>query len=145
MAHGTKKLKFGAAFLAFAMFLSSTAYASPSRFNGVDPLIALSAFGTSSSRAAVCAAGTRAATAAGTAAQSGSSCLPFLAAAAAASSQQETGMPHAQATEPRPMIEALALPLGVFAAGVLAILLLDDKDEDDFLDDDDNDCGVCAC
>ena len=54
-----------AAFLAFSMLASSAATAAP---RTVDPLVALSVFGTAESRAAVCAAGAQAAAAAGTAA-----------------------------------------------------------------------------
>ena len=141
MAYDSKSFKFGAAFAAFGMVLGSTAHAAPPTPSGVDPLVAVSAFGTASSRAAVCAGGTAAANTAGTALQSGASCLPFVAAASAAASaqqdpQQEMGTTYAPVAEPRPLISALALPLGVFAAGILLILLLgDDDDEDD--DDDD--------
>ena len=53
-----------AAFLAVSMLASSAATAAP---RTVDPLVALSVFGTAESRAAVCAAGAQAAAAAGAA------------------------------------------------------------------------------
>jgi hypothetical protein len=136
MAHGSKVLKFGAAFAAFGMVLGSTAQAAPSSLGGVDPLVSLSAFGTSSSRAAVCAGGTAPANTAGL--QSGASCLPFVAAASAAAAAQDTqqqqddmGTAYAPVAEPRSTLSALALPFGVFALGVLLILLFDDDDDDD--------------
>ena len=140
MAHGSNVFKFGAAFAAFGMVLGSTAHAAPSSLGGVDPLVSLSAFGTSSSRAAVCASGTAAADTAGL--QSGASCLPFVAAASAAAAAQDTqqqqqddmGTAYAPVAEPRSTLSALALPFGVFALGVLLILLFDDDDDDD--DDD---------
>jgi hypothetical protein len=101
----------------------------------LDPLVSLSVFGTSSSRAAVCAAGNAAA---GTAVQAGPGCtLPFLAAAsAAASSQQVVGTPYTTVEE-RPIFVALAPALGLFTLGVIIILLLDDDDDNDDRDDDD--------
>jgi hypothetical protein len=136
MAHGSNVFKFGAAFAAFGMVLGSAAHAAPSSLGGVDPLVSLSAFGTSSSRAAVCAGGTAAADTAGL--QSGASCLPFVAAASAAAAAQDTqqqqddmGTAYAPVAEPRSTLSALALPFGVFALGVLLILLFDDDDDDD--------------
>lgn len=56
--------KYTTAFVAISMLGASTASAAP---RTVDPLVALSVFGTSESRAAVCAAGAQAAAAAGAA------------------------------------------------------------------------------
>jgi hypothetical protein len=60
------------------------------------------------------------------------------AAAAAQDTQQQQddmGIAYAPVAEPRSTLSALALPLGVFALGVVLILLFDDDDDDD--DDDD--------
>ena len=56
--------KYTTAFVAISMLAGSAASAAP---RTVDPLVALSVFGTSESRAAVCAAGAQAAAAAGAA------------------------------------------------------------------------------
>ncbi len=56
--------KFTTAFVAISMLAGTAASAAP---RTVDPLVALSVFGTSESRAAVCAAGAQAAAAAGAA------------------------------------------------------------------------------
>ena len=125
----SKAFRFGAAFAAFGMVLSSTAHAAPSALSG-DPLVSLSVFGTSSSRAAVCGTGGAAATAAGTAGQSGSSCaLPFLGAAASAAAAQQT-VDYTPVAPQRPFFAALAPAFGVFALGVLIIFLIDDDDGD---------------
>lgn len=137
MDNGSKAFKFGAAFAAFGMVLSSTAHAAPSGFTTVDPLLSLSVFGTSSSRAAVCAAG--AASAAATAA-----------AAAAAAAQPGPGpgcvLPVLDPVPP-PVVQtpvavqpvavgggfspgALLPMLGILALGALAVFLLDDGDDD---------------
>ncbi len=130
MGHDGKAFKFGAAFAAFAMLISSTAHAAPSAFGTVDPLVSLSVFGTSSSRAAVCAAGASAAATAGAAAAvqapPGAGCvLPVLDAA-----------PVAQApvvgVEPvRRGLGIVPILLGAAALAGLAYLLLDDDDDDD--------------
>ncbi len=137
MGHGSKSFKFGAAFAAFGLVLSSTAHAAPRALSSIDPLVSLSVFGTSSSRAAVCAAGTAAAgaaaTAAATAAQPGArpGCvLPVL--------DQAAPPPVMQAPMQAPMVATGGgigigglLPLLALAGlGVLAFLLLNDDDED---------------
>ena len=61
MANGRVAFKFAAGFAVFATVFSSTASAATTAVGAVDPLVSLSVFGTSSSRAAVCAAGTAAA------------------------------------------------------------------------------------
>ena len=63
--------RLGATFAASAMVFSSTAMAAPTGLNTSDPLVSLSLFGTSSSRAAVCAAGAASAAAASVAATAG--------------------------------------------------------------------------
>lgn len=138
MDNGTKAFKFGAAFAAFGIVLSSTAHAAPRGFTTADPLLSLSVFGTSSSRAAVCAAG-----AANAAATAG-------AAAAAAATQPGPGagcvLPVLDPVPPPVVQTPMAVPpamvgsgfgfgallplLAVAALGTLAVLLLDDGDND---------------
>jgi len=65
MARHGALVRFTTAFAAGSMLLSSAASAAP---QVVDPLVALSVFGTQESRSAVCAAGSAAAAAAGAAA-----------------------------------------------------------------------------
>ena len=134
----SKAFRFGAAFAAFGMVLTSTAHAAPGAFSTVDPLVSLSVFGTSSSRAAVCAAGAQAAASA--AATAG---------AAAAAVQAPPGpgcvLPVLDSVPP-PIVQtpiAVApvasgfnlgslLPLVAIAAlGGLAILLLENDDDED--------------
>lgn len=132
---GSTRFKVGA-FAAICMVVSSTAHAAPSSFRSVDPLVALSVFGTQSSRAAVCAAGTQAAASAAAAG------------AAAAAMQAPPGpgcvLPVLDAVPP-PVVQTVVpvapvatgfnfgslLPLLAIAAlGGIAILLLEsDKDE----------------
>ena len=130
----SKAFRIGAAFAAAGMMLSSTAHAAPTNLSTTDPLVALSVFGTSASRAAVCAAGTAAAgaaaTAAATAAQAGPGpgcVLPVLGQA-----------PPPVAEVPVVPIEPVdaginwLLPLaGIAGLGLLALLLRDDDDDDD--------------
>ncbi|MEJ7775891.1 MAG: hypothetical protein WKF52_00560 [Sphingomicrobium sp.] len=138
MGHDSKAVKFGAAFAAFAMLLSSTAHATPSGFGTVDPLVSLSVFGTSSSRAAVCAAGASAAATAGSAAAvqapPGAGCvLPILDAV------------------PPPIVQSpvvgiapvggggigiVPIVLGAAALAALVYLILNNDDNDDDDDDD---------
>ena len=61
MGCNSRVFKFSASFAALGMVMSSTAYAAPARVSAIDPLVSVSAFGTASSRAAVCAAGAQAA------------------------------------------------------------------------------------
>ena len=69
MSSGGKAFHLGAATAAFALVMSSTAaHAAPRSLTTIDPLVSLSVFGTSSSRAAVCAAGTASTATAATAA-----------------------------------------------------------------------------
>ncbi len=137
MRHGSKAFKFGAAFAAFGTVLGSTASAAPRSISAVDPLVSLSVFGTSSSRAAVCAAGTAAAGAAATAATTaqpgpGAGCvLPVL-------GQQA---PPPVVDVPAPMAPIATgggsgigglLPLfAVLGLGALAIYLLENEDDDE--------------
>ena len=128
--------KFSTAFVAASMLASSAATAAP---RTVDPLVALSVFGTSESRSAVCAAGAQAAAAAGAAVaaqavpgQSGC-VLPVMDAA-----------PPPVVTEPVPpppaalapvaaggsSIGALPLLLGLAAIAAIAAVVLKHNDTD---------------
>jgi hypothetical protein len=80
MAYVSKTFRLSAAFAASAMvFGSPAAAAAPTGLIAADPLVSLSLFGTSSSRAAVCAASVAAAGAAATAGQPAGGCvLPVL-------------------------------------------------------------------
>ena len=136
MTHGSKAFRLSAAFAAFGIVLSSTASAAPSGISTADPLVSLSMFGTSSSRAAVCAAGAAstaaAATAAATAAQPGPGpgcVLPVL------------GSPPPVAVVPPPIVEPVVagglggigslLPLFAIAAlAALGVWYLENKDDD---------------
>jgi hypothetical protein len=62
---------FAALAVAFSLTTGSVASAAPANAGAVNPLVALSVFGTAQSRAAVCAAGAAAATAAAAQAQPG--------------------------------------------------------------------------
>lgn len=120
------------ALAACAVMFGSTASAAPQT---VDPLVALSIFGTSESRAAVCAAGAQAAAAAGAAAaQAGKTgcVLPVMDAV--------PPPPTAQAAPPPPValapvvaessVGALPLMLGLVAIAAFAsvVILHNDKD-----------------
>ena len=130
MTHVSKVFRLSAAFAAGAMVLGSSASAAPVGFSTADPLVSLSLFGTSASRAAVCAAAsTAAAGAAATAGQPAAGCvLPVL------------GAPPVVATVPPPVVTPVAagfggvgslLPLAAIAAlGALAIWRLETKDDD---------------
>ena len=136
MSHGSKAFRFCAAFAASGMVLSSTAHAAPSSFSTVDPLVSLSVFGTSASRAAVCAAGAQAASAAATAgaaaavqAPPGPGCvLPVLDAVPPPVVQTVPVVPVA--TGGGFNLGSLLPLLGIAALGGLAILLLE-NDEDE--------------
>ncbi len=138
MRHGSKAFKFGAAFAAFGTVLGSTASAAPRSISAVDPLVSLSVFGTSSSRAAVCAAGTAATGAA---------------AAAATTAQPGPGpgcvLPVLGQQAPPPVVEVPMAPMApiatgggfniggllplfaVLGLGALAIYLLENEDDDE--------------
>lgn len=135
MTHGSKAFRLSAAFAAFGIVLSSTASAAPSGISTADPLVSLSMFGTSSSRAAVCAAGTAtaaaASTAAATAAQAGPGpgcVLPVLG-----------SPPPVVSTVPPPIVEPVVagknfgslLPLlAIVALAALGVWYLENKDDD---------------
>ena len=96
--------KYTTAFVAISMIGASAASATP---RTVDPLVALSVFGTSESRAAVCAAGAQAATAAG-------------AALAAQAATGQTGVLLVMDAAPPPVVTETAPPLPP-AAGPVAV------------------------
>ena len=124
-----------AAFAAVSLVASSAAAAAP---RTVDPLVALSVFGTSESRAAVCAAGAAQAVAAANAAAAqavaGPGCvLPVVDAAAAPPVVTEPAPAPAVAVAPAAVgggIGALPLLLGLAAiAGIAAVLLMNDDSD----------------
>lgn len=136
MSRGSKAFQVSASLAALGMVLSSTAHAAPSSLTSIDPLVSLSLFGTSSSRAAVCAAGTAAAgaaTAAAVAAQPGpgAGCvLPVLGVAPP---------PPVVSTVPvEPMVATGGfgglgglLPLfAILGLGALGVFLLENQDDD---------------
>jgi hypothetical protein len=88
------------------MLASNAAAAAPRM---VDPLVALSVFGTSESRAAVCAAGAQAAAAAGAAV------------AAQASGQTGCVLPVVDAAAPAPVVTEAAPPPPLAAAAPVAV------------------------
>jgi hypothetical protein len=94
---------FTSAFVAASMLVSTAASAAP---RTVDPLVALSVFGTSESRAAVCAAGAQAAGAA----------------VAAQASAGQTGcvLPVMDAAPPPVMTQAAAPPPAAYAPAAVA-------------------------
>jgi len=119
-----------ASLVAMALLGSSTAHAAaPAR---IDPLVALSVFGTSESRAAVCAAGAAAAAAASAAQGAGPGCvLPVV--------DAPPPPPVSEAAPPPPLAAAPAVAGGIGAlpllAGLAAIvgfaaLVLSSDDED---------------
>ena len=97
--------RFTSAFVAASMLASTAASAAP---RTVDPLVALSVFGTSESRAAVCAAGAQAAAAAG-------------AAVAAQAGAGQTGcvLPVMDAAPP-PVVTEAAPPPAAYAPAAVA-------------------------
>ena len=139
MTHGSKAFRLSAAFAAFGIVLSSTASAAPSGISTADPLVSLSIFGTSSSRAAVCAAGaatTAAATsAAATAAQPGPGPGCVLPVLGAPPPVVTTVPPPVGIVEPVAVggLGGLGSLLPLFALGALAALgvyFLEKQDED---------------
>ena len=123
-----------AAFAAVSLLASTAAVAAP---RTVDPLVALSVFGTSESRAAVCAAGAaQAAAAAGAAAAqaaAGPGCVLPVMDAVAPPVVSETAPPP-MAVAPAAVgggVGALPLLLGLGAVAVLAAIVLKHSDEDD--------------
>lgn len=107
--------KYTTAFMALSLLAGSSASAAP---KSIDPLVALSVFGTSESRAAVCAAGASAAAAAGSAvaAQAGAArpgcVLPVVDAA-----------PPPAGTEAPPPMPAVAVAPVATAGSVFPLLL----------------------
>lgn len=119
------------ALAACAVMVGSTANAAP---RTVDPLVALSVFGTSESRAAVCAAGAQAAAAAGAAAaQAGKTgcVLPVMDAVPPPPTAQAAPPPAALApVVAESSVGALPLMLGLVAIAAFAsvVILHNDKD-----------------
>jgi hypothetical protein len=123
-----------AAFAAVSLLASSAAAAAP---RSIDPLVALSVFGTSESRAAVCAAGAaQAAAAAGAAvaqAAAGPGCvLPVVDAIAAPPVLSEPPVAPGVAVAPAAVgggIGALPLLLGLAAIAAIAAVVLKHNDK----------------
>ena len=111
--------KFVTGLVAATLFAGSAASAAPST---IDPLVALSVFGTAQSRAAVCGAGSAAAASATT------GCVLPMAAAGAQTADQTTAPPFAESGS---SIGILPLLLGLGALAAAAVLLLGSDDEDD--------------
>ncbi len=122
---------------AAALFSAQAATAAPRALPSVDPLVALSVFGTAQSRSAVCAAGAAAA-AAGAATMAAST-------AAAQGARPGCVLPITAPVAPPPVVGQTILPpvasggfgigplpllLGLAAIAALAVLLLDDDDDD---------------
>jgi hypothetical protein len=130
--------RYTTAFVAISMLASSAATAAPAIPRTVDPLVALSVFGTSESRAAVCAAGAQAAAAAGAAltaqaapAQPGC-VLPVVDAPPPPVVTEAVPPPPAVApvAPPGGGIGALPLLLGLAAIVAIAAIVLKHDDED---------------
>ena len=128
--------KYTTAFVAISMLGASAASAAP---RTVDPLVALSVFGTSESRAAVCAAGAQAAAAAGAAlaaqaAPGQAGCvLPVMDAAPPPPVVTEVTPPPPPAVAPVAVggtIGALPLLVGLAAIVAIAAVVLKHKDTD---------------
>ncbi len=122
--------RYTAAFIAASMLASSAASAAP---RTIDPLVALSVFGTAESQAAVCAAGSAAAAAGAAVAAQGAQpgcVLPVVDAPPPPVVSQPTYIEPAVVTR-RDGIGILPLLLGLAALAAAAILLLGDDDDDD--------------
>ena len=129
--------KYTAAFVAISMLGASAASAAP---RTVDPLVALSVFGTSESRAAVCAAGAQAAAAAGAAlaaqaAPGQAGCVLPVMDAAPPPVVTEAAPPPPAAVAPVAVggggtIGALPLLVGLAAIVAIAAVVLKHKDTD---------------
>jgi hypothetical protein len=128
-------MKSAAAFAALGMTLGSTANAAATEFRAVDPLVAVSLFGSSQSQSAVCTAGSQAAVAgAAAAAQSGAApgcVLPV--------SAEAPPPPVADAVAPEPMVTRGGIGVfpilgGVALIAVLAVVLLSQDDDDGRID-----------
>jgi hypothetical protein len=121
-------------FLAVSLLASSAASAATSPAPRIDPLVALSVFGTAQSRAAVCGAGSQAAAQAGTSAiQAGAGptdcVLPVMDAAAPAI---EPAPPASVPVAPPASggIGALPLLAGLAAIVILAAVVIQHDDDD---------------
>ena len=129
--------KYTTAFVAISMLGASAASAAP---RTVDPLVALSVFGTSESRAAVCAAGAQAAAAAGAAlaaqAAPGQGCvLPVMDAVTPPVVTEAAPPPPPAAVAPVAVaggssIGALPLLVGLAAIVAFAAIVLKNNDSD---------------
>lgn len=121
---------------AAALLSSQAAIAAPTaRAPAVDPLVALSVFGTAQSRAAVCAAGASAAAAGAAVASAAQApapgCLLPLQATPTPPPATTEVVPPPLPPEPGKSIGTLPLLLGLVAIAALAAWLLLDDDDDD--------------
>lgn len=133
-----KLFRSGAALVAVATAFTTTAAAAPSQAPVLDPLVAVSVFGTQSSQAAVCAAGSQAATAAAASAATaaattaqagpGGCVLPV----GGVAPPPAVGLGPAVAPMAGSGIGILPLLLGLAAVAGLAALLLRDDDDGAF-------------
>ena len=133
MALQSSSRKLTAAFVALSLLGSSTANAAATA--RIDPLVALSVFGTAESRAAVCAAGSSAAAAAGAAAAAQAAAPP----GCVLPVMDAPPPPVVTETVPPPVavappvasagIPILPLLLGLAAIAGFAAILLNDDDE----------------
>ena len=114
MARHGPVMKYTSAFIAVSMLASSAATAAP---RVVDPLVALSVFGTQESRSAVCAAGSAAAAAAGTAAAAQAGAAPGCVLPAV------DAPPPVAVVEPAPPV-AVVEPVAVGGGGIGVLPLL---------------------
>ena len=122
--------RYTAAFIAASMLASSAASAAP---RTIDPLVALSVFGTAESQAAVCAAGSAAAAAGAAVAAQGAQPGCVLPVVDAAPPPVVTEAPPPMVVEPVATggIGILPLLLGLAALAAAAVLLLGDDEDDD--------------
>lgn len=125
--------QFTAMFVAISMLGSSAASAAAPVARSVDPLVALSVFGTAQSRAALCSAGAAAAAGAAVAAQApGAGCVLPVVDAPPPVAAPEAAPPPAAAIAPAAVAEsslgAIPLLLGLAAIAAIAIVVLKHND-----------------
>ena len=127
--------RFAAGIAAASLLVGSAASAAPAAAADVDPLVALSLFGTASSQASLCAAGASSAAAAGAAAAQAApgtpGCVLPMVDAPVAAPEPVAETPAYVPAAARGSIGVLPLLLGLAAiAGGLALLLSADEEVD---------------
>ena len=129
---------FTAIFVAVSMLGSTAASAATPAARSVDPLVALSVFGTAQSRAALCSAGAVAATGAAVAAQApGAGCVLPVVDAPPPVAAPEAAPPPAAVLAPATVesgLGAIPLLLGLAAIAALAIVVLKHNDSSGEID-----------